>query len=82
MLQTPWKIEQLIKSWKAFTARKINELLGQEGRFWQRDYFDRLVRDHSHFARCIRYIRNNPKKAKLREGEYILYESELARGIA
>ena len=46
-----------------------------------RDYFDRLVRDDGHFANCMRYIRCNPAKAHLRPGEYLHYESHLARSV-
>jgi hypothetical protein len=49
---------------------------------WQQDYFDRLVRDADHFANCVRYIRRNPVKAKLRAGEYTLWESEMVQGIS
>lgn len=76
-----WSLEKLLRSWKSFTSRKINSLLERDGGLWQRDYFDRLVRDEKHFANCVRYIRRNPAKAHLHNGEYILYESELARSI-
>ena len=79
---TEWPLEKVLRSWKSFTSRKINSLLDLNGSVWQRDYFDRLVRDQKHFANCVRYIRRNPKRANLRSGEYILYESELARSIA
>ena len=74
-------LEELLRSWKIFSARKINSLLGQSGHLWQRDYFDRLVRDENHLANCVRYIRRNPRKTRLNDGEYILYESELAKTI-
>jgi hypothetical protein len=48
---------------------------------WQRDYFDRLVRDQQHLANCVRYIRRNPVKAKLSKEDYILSESELAKAL-
>jgi putative transposase len=76
-----WLLETLLRSWKSFTSRKINSLLGRSGTLWQQDYFDRLVRDEKHFANCVRYIRRNPAKARLHNGEFILYESELARSI-
>jgi REP element-mobilizing transposase RayT len=82
-VQNPeWPLEKLIRSWKGFAARQINALLGRSGSLWQRDYFDRLVRDEKHFANCVRYIRRNPEKACLSEDEFILWESELAKGIA
>ena len=76
-----WPLEKLLRSWKSFSSRKINSLLGRDASLWQRDYFDRLVRDQKHFANCVRYIRRNPAKARLKSGEYILYESEVARSI-
>ncbi len=75
-------LEKLIRSWKGFAARQINKLLGRSGNFWQRDYFDRLVRDEIHFANCIRYIRRNPEKARLSKDEFMLWESEIAKAIA
>ncbi|MEY2560796.1 MAG: REP-associated tyrosine transposase [Verrucomicrobiota bacterium] len=82
-VQNPeWPLEKLIRSWKGFSARKINSLLDRSGNFWQRDYFDRLVRDNEHFANCVRYIRRNPAKAQLTQNEFILWESDLARSIA
>ena len=81
-VQNPeWSLEKLIQSWKRFTAREINKLVERSGSLWQRDYFDRLVRDEKHFANCVRYIRRNPEKARLSDNEYVLYESETARGI-
>ncbi len=71
-----------IGAWKSVLARRINRLLGRSGTLWQEDYFDRLIRDEEHFANCVRYIRRNPEKARLREGEYALCESEFAREMA
>lgn len=81
VLNSAWLLENIILSWKGFTARRINPLIGRTGGVWQRDYFDRLVRNGKHLANCIRYIRRNPKRARLHHGEFLLYESELAKGI-
>jgi hypothetical protein len=90
-LRTHWESEreawfrihpQLLRSWESFTSRKINSLVSGKGALWQRDYFDRVVRDQKHLANCVRYIRRNPERAGVRGGEFILYETELARGIA
>jgi putative transposase len=74
-------LEDLIRSWKTFSARSINQSLGRSGNLWRRSYFDRLVRDEKHFANCVRYIRRNPEKGRLAEDEYVLYESGLAKEI-
>jgi putative transposase len=82
LVQNPdYSLEKLIRSWKTFTARNINKLLVRSGSLWQRDYFDRLVRGETHLANCVRYIRRNPEKARLRNSEYIRYESEIAKAI-
>lgn len=81
VLNPAWSLEKIILSWKGFTARKINPLLQRTGSFWQRDYFDRLVRNAKHLANCVRYIRRNPQKRPLCEGEFVLYESEFAKSI-
>ena len=72
-------LEDTLRDWKGVSARYINQQLGTRGQLWQKDYFDRIVRDLRHFANCARYIRRNPCKSKLRPGEYLLYErSEIA----
>jgi putative transposase len=74
-LHREWTLEELVRSWKIFSARRINPALGQHGTLWQKDYFDRIVRDEDHFWRAASYIRANPTKANLRPGEYLLWES-------
>jgi hypothetical protein len=33
--------------------------------FWEREYFDTLIRDEEHLKRAVRYTENNPVKAAL-----------------
>ncbi|MGJ8644786.1 MAG: transposase [Luteolibacter sp.] len=72
-LSSEVKLESVISTWKRHTARQINSALSSEGSLWQRDYFDRVIRDWKHFSNVARYIRKNPAKAKLRESEYSLW---------
>ena len=59
-----WTLSQIVASWKKFTARQINGLLGKEGPLWQKESYDTLVRSERHFQTIVRYIRgNNPQKA-------------------
>lgn len=80
-LNPEWKLEEMIHSWKRHSANEINRHRGDTGPLWMKDYFDRLIRDPAHLNNCVRYIRNNPTKARLRAGEYLLYESPFARNI-
>ncbi len=55
-----------VKSWKGFSARKINQMLGREGRpLWFPDYHDRFMRNADHTHRAIAYVENNPVAAGL-----------------
>ena len=33
-----WSLSDIIGSWKSFTSKKANKLLGRSGQFWQEDY--------------------------------------------
>jgi REP element-mobilizing transposase RayT len=81
MQDEKWPLEKIVHSCKRYAARRINSLAGRSGSLWERDYFDRLVRNEKHFGNCIRYIRRNPRKARLGKDEYILYESAAALAV-
>ena len=57
-------------SWLHYTAFHINKQLGKQGKFWQQEPFDHLVRSVEQYEYLRRYIAENPNKAKLRPGEY------------
>jgi REP element-mobilizing transposase RayT len=62
-----WQVpmRKLLKDWKGYTSKQANRLLCSQGAFWAEDYFDRFIRDEEHFRRVVRYIENNPVKARL-----------------
>ncbi|MBI5775664.1 MAG: transposase [Verrucomicrobia bacterium] len=72
-------LEGTLKPWKGVSSRRLNDHLRHTGTNWQKDYFDRMVRDTKHFWNCARYVRRNPAKARLKNGEFILHESEHVR---
>jgi putative transposase len=55
----------IVSSWKRFTARAANRVLGRDGEFWQVDYWDRFIRHQEHFSWTENYIDLNPVKAGL-----------------
>jgi putative transposase len=55
----------VVRSWKAFSAAKINKAAAARGPFWARDYFDRYMRDEDDLARTIDYVERNPVAAGL-----------------
>jgi putative DNA methylase len=56
-------LASITHSWKSFSATGANRILGREGAFWSREYFDRAIRDEAHFANVVTYIEMNPVKA-------------------
>lgn len=66
------EVPSIVGSWKKFSAREINKLTGKQGHLWQVESFDHLVRSAGSLEGFRRYIRENPEKASLREGEYRL----------
>jgi REP element-mobilizing transposase RayT len=64
-LRASYSFENIVRSWKNYTARRINLHVGNAGRLWATDYFDRVIRDEEHLVRARRYVRMNPVKAGL-----------------
>ena len=61
----PVSTSEIIKNFKGSSAIKINQALGRQGQLWNREYFDRWIRDQQELVNVIQYIRNNPVQAKL-----------------
>lgn len=55
----------IMQNWKSISAAAANKLLGRAGDFWQDDYWDTFMRNEEQTGKAIRYIENNPVKAKL-----------------
>ncbi|MDP4584638.1 MAG: transposase [Verrucomicrobiales bacterium] len=74
-------LAEKVKIWKGVSANRINQIVRREGDLWQKNYFDRIIRDHGHFIRVARYIRTNPEKGMVKQGEFLLWESEQVRAM-
>src|SRR5262249_7107780 len=55
----------LINRWKGGASRQANQKLNRTGKFWDRDYYDTVIRDSQHLMTAIRYTEQNPNKALL-----------------
>jgi len=58
-------LSEIMHSIKSYTAHEANKMLRRTGQFWMEDYFDRYIRDAQHFSNTVKYIENNPVKARL-----------------
>ena len=63
--------QDIVGSWKKFSAREVNKVLEREGTVWERDSFDRMIRSKMDYDKKLRYIINNPKE--LPSGTYTLF---------
>jgi REP element-mobilizing transposase RayT len=61
-------IPTIIRSFKAASAKRINEARGTPGlAVWQRNYHEHVVRDEKDLDRIYQYILNNPLQWELDE---------------
>lgn len=58
-------LETILKSWKSYSGKRINEDCDRSGELWQEESFDRIIRDEEHLWRTIQYVGRNPAKAGL-----------------
>jgi len=76
------ELAKVVKAWKNFSAKAANQALGRKGRFWQREYYDRLIRNGDEFDRAIRYVVENPAKAGLKNWTWVWSETHEERAQA
>lgn len=73
-IQGRGEMKRLCRSWKKFSATELNKRIGRDGEFWQPESFDHIVRSQVSFEKFQKYIAENPAKARLKVGEYHLYQ--------
>jgi valyl-tRNA synthetase len=62
-----YRLVDLMQSIKSFSAHAINKIRGREGKVWQQESFDRIIRDEPELEDKWNYIRKNPVTAGLVE---------------
>jgi REP element-mobilizing transposase RayT len=64
-------LETILHAWKSYSAHEANTLLRRTGHFWQREYFDHIVRNETSLHKIIRYVEDNPQKAGLQNWPWV-----------
>ncbi len=73
-----FRLEDILHSWKSYTAKQANKELKRNGKeFWQREYFDHLIRDGKQLDRAIRYTAENPEKAGMKDWRWVYVSTNL-----
>jgi REP element-mobilizing transposase RayT len=57
-------LSKIIQNWKSISAVAANKLVGRSDDYWQEDYWDTFMRDEEQTRKAVRYIENNPVKAR------------------
>jgi len=60
-------LEDILHSWKSFSANQINKMSGSRGRVWHQESFDYIVRSPAQLARFEEYLRKNPNSLSFSE---------------
>jgi REP element-mobilizing transposase RayT len=60
-----FRLAEILHSWKSYSGQMANRMLRRTGAFWQREYYDHLIRDGDELGKAIRYTAENPVKARL-----------------
>ena len=70
-------LSKILQQIKGTLSHTINKELNKKGTFWQKDYFDKAIRDDKQFELTYNYIKNNAIKANLidsKERFYSIFE--------
>jgi REP element-mobilizing transposase RayT len=65
-------LSDLTHAWERISAHRINRALGRRGSLWSEDAYDHIVRDQAELERTDAYVRQNPEKAGLQQGMFVL----------
>lgn len=72
----------VLKTWKQFSSKAANQVLGRKGRFWQKEYYDHLIRNEVEYSRAVRYVMENPIKAGLKNWPWVWRADSEVRATA
>lgn len=60
-----YELEDCLQRIKQYVATNVNRVFQQQGPLWEKESYDRIVRDEEHLWNTVQYIGQNPKKAGL-----------------
>lgn len=75
-LINPTSLTGVLRTWKGYTAREINQRLERKGPLWMDESFDHAVRSVAQLERFRQYIAENPIKAGLPPCDYECWLAE------
>lgn len=58
-------LSKVIQAFKSLVAKELREKLDTKEKFWQRGFYDHIIRNEKDYLEKKRYILNNPLKKEL-----------------
>jgi hypothetical protein len=55
----------VVQAYKSLVAKELKEKVGVVEKFWQRGFYDHIIRNEKDYLEKKRYILNNPLREKL-----------------
>lgn len=74
-------LASILHSWKSFSAKKANALLGRTGAFWQKEYYDHIVRSREELLHAIEYVWENPEQACLQNWQWRWHHEAIFKNL-
>jgi len=66
-----YRLPDILHSWKSYSANEAHNILGRTGAFWQKESYDRLIRDEAEFMNTVSYVLKNPSAAGLQDWKWV-----------
>ena len=66
-------LSNILQKIKGKSAKQLNESLNKKGKFWAREYYDKIIKDEKQLKVVMEYILNNPIKANLDDAKDRVY---------
>ena len=58
-------LSEIVRAFKSYSAKRINQLRNATGQpFWQRNYYEHVIRNEADMERIRQYIHDNPYKTE------------------
>lgn len=64
-------LSDVLQTWKSVSAHNINKALGRQGKFWQKESFDHVIRTPLKLQKFVAYVLENPRKAHLENWRWV-----------
>ena len=65
------ELSKILHSWKSYTGHKAASLMHINGSLWQKESYDRIIRNDEELISTMRYVVENPERAGLLDWEWV-----------